>query len=199
MKQRQHGVLPRLVRMDDPVRMYLRQMGQIPLVPREEEIRLAKEIEGAENRFRQTVFDCPRAKKEILNVANKIIKGEINLEDVVREEPSLNRDKLLKKTSHLISKLRATRKQANIASLLWQFDMITSMIEKIAVRIKSAFHQIKEIDSELKRLRRRKIRGKIGVLIRKKKKALKELGEPYPKLKEKIKLIGIIILNQKLL
>ena len=57
------GALPRLGRMDDPVRMYLRQMGQIPLVCREEEIRLAKEIEAAENKFRQAAFECLRAKK----------------------------------------------------------------------------------------------------------------------------------------
>jgi RNA polymerase primary sigma factor len=181
--------LPRLARMDDPVRMYLRQMGQISLVSREEEIRLAKEIEAAEHRFRRAVFDCPRAKKEVLNTANRIIKGELNLEDFIREEPGLNRDKLLKKLSLLIAKLRATRKQENIASLLWQFDLITSMIEDIAIRIKAAFKQISEIDSELKRLRRRKIRGRIGILIWKKKKALKELGEPYPKLKEKLRLI----------
>ncbi len=189
LKQRQQGVLPRLARMDDPVRMYLRQMGQIPLVPREEEIRLAKEIEGAENRFRQTVFDCPRAKKEILNVANKIIKSEINLEDVVKEEPSLNRDKLLKKISVLISKLRATRKQENIASLLWQFDLTTSLIDEVAARIKSSFRQINEIDSEIKHLRKKKVRGRIGALIHKKRKILKDFGVAYPKIKERIRLI----------
>ena len=92
LKQPQ-GLLPRLARMDDPVRMYLRQMGQIPLVSREEEIRLAKEIEAAENKFRQAVFDCPRAKKEVLQIANSIVKLEFSLEDAVREEPSLNRDR----------------------------------------------------------------------------------------------------------
>ncbi|UCB57084.1 MAG: RNA polymerase sigma factor RpoD [Candidatus Omnitrophota bacterium] len=181
--------LPRLGRMDDPVRMYLRQMGQIPLVSREEELRLAKEIEAAEHNFRQAVFDCLRAKGEVLNVANKILKGEFNLEEAVREEPSLNREKLLKKLSVLVSKLRATRKQENIASLLWQFDLITSVIEEVAARIKSSFHQIKEIDSEIKRLRRKKIRGKIGALIQKKKRIIKEFGLPLPKIKEKIRLI----------
>lgn len=180
----------RLTKMDDPVRMYLRQMGQIPLVSREEEIRLAKEIEGAENRFRQAVFDCPRAKKEILNVANKIIKGEFNLEEAVREEPSLNRDKLINKISLLIAKLRATRKRERIVSLLWQFDLITSVIEEVAAKIKSSYRHISEIDQEIKRLRRQKSRGKIGILIQKKKKVLKEFGEPYAKIKERIRLIS---------
>lgn len=188
LKEKQPA-LPRLTRMDDPVKMYLRQMGQIPLVVREEEIRLAKAIESAEHRFRQALFDCPRAKKEVLNVANKIIKNESNLEDAIKEEPSLNRDKLLKKISVLISKLRATRKHENIASLLWQFDLTTSMVENIVLRTKSSFRQISEIDSQIKRLRKRKIRGKIGALIQKRKRILREFGASYAKIKEQIRQI----------
>jgi len=180
-------VLPRLTRMDDPVKMYLRQMGQIPLVSREEEIRLAQEIESAENNFRQAVFDCPRAKKEILDVANKIVKNEFNLEEAVKEEASLNRDKLLKRISLLISKLRTTRKQEKITALLWEFDLTTSLIEAITVRIKATFRHISEIDSQVKRLRKKKIRGKIGILFQKKKKIIKEFNAPYLKIKEQIK------------
>ena len=181
--------LPRLARMDDPVKMYLRQMGQIPLVCREEEIRLAKEIESAESKFRQALFDCPRTKKEVLNIANRIARLELNLEEAIREEPSLNRDKLLKKISLLISRLRTTRKHENIASLLWQFDLITSVIERIAKRIKSSFRQINEIDSQLKSLRRTKARGKIGTLIQKKKRILREFGVNYRKTKEQVHFI----------
>ena len=181
--------LPRLTRMDDPVRMYLRQMGQISLVSREEEIRLAKEIEEAENRFRQAVFNCPRAKREVLNIANKIAGLEFNLEESVREEASLNRDKPLKKISLLSARLRATRKHENIASLLWQFDLTISSIEDVARNIKSSFRQISEIDSKVKRLRKRKLRGKIGALTQKRRKTLKEFGMPYPKIKEQIRLI----------
>ncbi len=181
--------LPRLARMDDPVRMYLRQMGQIPLVCREEEIRLAKEIEGAENKFRQAVFNCLRVKKEVLNVANKIVRSEFNLEEAIREEPSLDRDKLLKKISLLIARLRATRKHENIASLLWRFDLTISIIVNIAKKIQSSFRQINEIDSKVKRLRKQKVRGKIGALVQKRKKILKEFGTTYPKIKEQIRLV----------
>ncbi|MFH1045525.1 MAG: RNA polymerase sigma factor RpoD [Candidatus Omnitrophota bacterium] len=181
--------LPRLVRMDDPVRMYLRQMGQIPLVSREEEIRLAKEIESAENKFRQTVFENPLAKREILQVANDIIKGELNLEEVIREEPSLNHDKLLKQIDLLSAKLRATRKRESIATLLWEFDLTTSTVEDIAVNIRMSFQQLGEIDTEVKRLRRKKARGKIGPLFQKKRKILREFAAPYEKIKEYIRLI----------
>ena len=181
--------LPRLTRMDDPVKMYLRQMGQIPLLCREDEIRLAKEIEVAENRFREAVFNCSRTKKEVLKLANKIVKGEYNLEEAIREEPSLDRDKLLKKLALLISRLRATRKQENIASLFWQFDLLTSVVEEIAARIKSNSRQVKEINSRIKRLHKRRHRAKIAALNQKKRKLLKEFGPPSAKIKEQIRLI----------
>ena len=43
---------------DDPVRMYLTQMGEIPLLTRREEIRLARTIEETRARFRRTLLEC---------------------------------------------------------------------------------------------------------------------------------------------
>src|SRR5215471_16676324 len=48
-------------RTDDPVRMYLTQMGSIPLLKREEEIALAKKIEVTRKRFRRKVLECDGA------------------------------------------------------------------------------------------------------------------------------------------
>ena len=48
-------------RIDDPVRMYLTQMGEIPLLTREQEIDLAKKIEITRKRFRRKVLECDYA------------------------------------------------------------------------------------------------------------------------------------------
>ncbi len=45
-------------RIDDPVRMYLTQMGEIPLLTREQEINLAKRIEITRKKFRRKVLEC---------------------------------------------------------------------------------------------------------------------------------------------
>lgn len=48
-------------RIDDPVRMYLTQMGEIPLLTRDQEIGLAKKIEITRKRFRGKVLECDYA------------------------------------------------------------------------------------------------------------------------------------------
>src|SRR4051794_24516015 len=53
-------------RIDDPVRMYLTQMGEIPLLKREEEIALAKKIEVTRKRFRRKVLECDYALRNVV-------------------------------------------------------------------------------------------------------------------------------------
>src|SRR5207302_2362985 len=54
-------------RIDDPVRMYLTQMGEIPLLKREEEISLAKKIEVTRKRFRRKVLECDGALRQVVD------------------------------------------------------------------------------------------------------------------------------------
>ena len=48
---------PKLDILDDPVRMYLKQMGQVPLLTREQEVEISKRIEEAEERGRRSTFN----------------------------------------------------------------------------------------------------------------------------------------------
>jgi RNA polymerase primary sigma factor len=61
---------------DDPIRMYLTQMAQIPLLTRERELELAAEIDVARTRFRREVLECHFALAEIVDILRKVKDGE---------------------------------------------------------------------------------------------------------------------------
>jgi RNA polymerase primary sigma factor len=61
----------------DPIRMYLSQMAEIPLLSREEEIALAKKIEVTRKRFRRTVLGCNLAMRVTLATLQKVHAGKL--------------------------------------------------------------------------------------------------------------------------
>ncbi|WCJ58577.1 RNA polymerase sigma factor RpoD [Fontisphaera persica] len=63
----------RLDILDDPVRMYLKQMGQVPLLTREQEVEISKRIEDAENEVKRIVYSFGFTAKEHLALAEKLI------------------------------------------------------------------------------------------------------------------------------
>ena len=70
--------------LDDPVRLYLKEMGQISLLSRDEELRLAEQIEKAEMEVERLVIQARVVLQEILNVTDSILKKEKRLEDTIK-------------------------------------------------------------------------------------------------------------------
>ncbi|MDB6130059.1 MAG: rpoD [Verrucomicrobiales bacterium] len=63
----------RLDILDDPVRMYLKQMGQVPLLTREQEVEISKRIEDAENEVKRIIYSFGFSGKEHIALAEKLI------------------------------------------------------------------------------------------------------------------------------
>src|SRR5208337_3746617 len=63
----------RLDILDDPVRMYLKQMGQVALLTREQEVEISKRIEAAENEVRKIIYGLGFAGKEHIAMAEKLL------------------------------------------------------------------------------------------------------------------------------
>ncbi|MDB5803390.1 MAG: polymerase sigma factor RpoD, partial [Betaproteobacteria bacterium] len=70
-------------RTTDPVRMYMREMGSVELLTREGEIEIAKRIEDGLKHMIQAISACPTTIAEILNLADRISKDEMRVDEVV--------------------------------------------------------------------------------------------------------------------
>ena len=80
-------------RIDDPVRMYLTQMGEIPLLTRDQEIALAKKIEITRKRFRRKVLECDYALRLVVDVLKKVNSGELPFDRTVKVSVTENLEK----------------------------------------------------------------------------------------------------------
>jgi RNA polymerase primary sigma factor len=89
-------------RIDDPVRMYLTQMGEIPLLTRDQEIALAKRIEITRKRFRRKVLECDYALRLVVDVLKKVNSGELPFDRTVKVSvtENLEKDQILGRMPH---------------------------------------------------------------------------------------------------
>jgi RNA polymerase primary sigma factor len=70
-------------RTTDPLRVYMRQMGSLELLTREGEIEIAKRIEDGLKHMIMAISACPMAVEQILDLASKIERDELKIDDVV--------------------------------------------------------------------------------------------------------------------
>jgi RNA polymerase primary sigma factor len=94
-------------RIDDPVRMYLTQMGEIPLLRREQEIALAKKIEVTRKRFRRKVLECDGALVQVVETLKRVHLGELPFDRTVKisQTENLEKDKILQRMPHNLKTL----------------------------------------------------------------------------------------------
>jgi len=185
----QPGISPaRLEQMDDPVRMYLRQMGQISLLTREEELELAKRIEADELEFRKLVFESLFSKHYIMDFTEKLLKHEVTVEEYIDEELKFrdNNPKTLKRLSILIRRLRKAKKASAVMDILLQFRVSPSVVEDIFHEIRQAVVRIDRVDRDIEKFRRKRDRAMIGKLLKERRQVLRKFGEKnYEALKER--------------
>jgi RNA polymerase primary sigma factor len=70
----------------DPVRMYLQEMGGVPLLSREEEVAIAKQIEAGENEIKESIFSIPLALQYVITLAQKLKDEELSPREVFGDE-----------------------------------------------------------------------------------------------------------------
>jgi RNA polymerase primary sigma factor len=100
-------------RIDDPVRMYLTQMGEIPLLKRDEEISLAKKIEVTRKRFRRKVLECDYALSNVVETLKRVHTGDLPFDRTVKVSltENLEKDKILQRMPHNLKTLERLLEQ----------------------------------------------------------------------------------------
>jgi len=78
---------------DDPIRIYLTQMAQIPLLTREQELGLATEIDVTRTRFRREVLECHYALAEVVDILTKVKQGDRSFDRTIELSAANDRDK----------------------------------------------------------------------------------------------------------
>ncbi|MEN6458016.1 MAG: sigma-70 family RNA polymerase sigma factor [Thermoguttaceae bacterium] len=107
---------------DDPVRMYLTQMGEIPLLSRQQEVALAKQIELTRTRFRHKVLECDYVMQTAVKVLRRVQDGELPFDRTVQVSVTdqLEKHQILGRLPHnlrtLETLLKRNRRDYNIAT-----------------------------------------------------------------------------------
>ncbi|WP_429885967.1 RNA polymerase sigma factor RpoD [Geoalkalibacter halelectricus] len=99
-----------LGRTSDPVRMYLREMGQVSLLTREGEVEIAKRIEEGEALVTKVILRTPIAFKEVITLGERLEKGQISVAEITKEfeeeEGSEQEEKQVQRVQELVGRIR---------------------------------------------------------------------------------------------
>jgi RNA polymerase primary sigma factor len=82
--------------LDDPVRMYLKQMGQVPLLTREQEVEISKRIEDAEAELHRILYRFGFVAKEHVNLAKRLMNQKERFDRVIQDKKIDSREKYMR-------------------------------------------------------------------------------------------------------
>ncbi|HEY8504724.1 MAG TPA: RNA polymerase sigma factor RpoD [Gemmataceae bacterium] len=120
---------------DDPVRMYLTQMGEIPLLDRKQEIALAKRIEITRRRFRAKVLECDYALRNVVETLKRVHANDLPFDRTIKvsQTENLEKDQILRRMPHNLKTLEPLMEQ-NVEDFQRLIDPRTPEAEKEALR-----------------------------------------------------------------
>jgi RNA polymerase primary sigma factor len=148
-------------KIDDPVRMYLTQMGEIPLLTREEEISLARKIELTRKQFRKEVLTSGFGLQNAIEILEDVQKGELAFDRTLKvnqQDPEVGKADLSDRLPGNIATLKLIYQAAKVDSQLLA-DGNFSSTESVAIhkrvfsRRRKAVSLIEELNLQGKKVR----------------------------------------------
>src|SRR5437764_3281749 len=135
-----------LEKTNDPVRMYLREMGTVPLLTREGEVEIAKRIERGQNRVMKAISRSPIVIREIVGLGEDLRRGVRNIKEVVTFDEEELTEEIL---------------QARVRATVGRIDVILKHQKKINV-LEEKLAATSGKDAKAKAKETRKTRWLIG-------------------------------------
>ena len=183
------------VRYDDPVRMYLREMGKVPLLNREGEIEIAKRIEAGNAKVVHAIFSLHSTTDRLVEYVRLIEAEEVRLEDILQLEtgglhPHYSGKKDQKKYTSLLNQIIKLRNET---------DNIRTQLRKRISRKKEA-ELTKQLENKNRKLKEKysKIKlhpSQIVWMVKSNKEILGDLEKHYKELHEYEKFIGMTAID----
>jgi len=166
-------------RIDDPIRMYLTQMGQIPLLTRNSEISLARKIELARMAFRRKMLQCDYCARNSLELLQQVHNGTVSFDRTIKVGTTQNMtksvikkrlpeniktvDELLKINQNLFKQTltstkkdesktalkRLRRSKRKIATLLEELSLRTSRIQPVKNKLHGICDKMHQLEQAI--------------------------------------------------
>jgi RNA polymerase primary sigma factor len=157
----------------DPIRMYLSQMAEIPLLARAEEIALAKKIEVTRKRFRRTVIGCAVAMRATVGALVKVHKGALPFDRTIKVSLTerLTKEQIIARMPHNLATLShlmeenekdfntllnrrtkaAARQEARKRFIRRRRKMLT-LVEELSLRTRRVQVMMRQMEEALQRM-----------------------------------------------
>jgi RNA polymerase primary sigma factor len=136
----------RLEILDDPVRMYMNQMGKVPLLTREQEVEICKKIEDAEVDMKRIVYSLGFTAKEHIAIAEKLLSDppKERFDRVIVDKKIANREGHLKDMRKLIKKVHTMDHHVDEKYFAWQKAQQKGRKEKLEKELKKLSAKLQE-------------------------------------------------------
>jgi len=185
-------------KFNDPVRMYLREMGSVSLLNREEEVEIAKRIEDGEKEIAQVILRSPIIVREVISLGDKLKAEKLSVREVIAdiddEETNIDEEYYLKKIFSLIGRIK--RHETRLSAMEKQLPQkstreakkkeLSKKIEQKREKLSSLIQemnlnktQIEHISQKLKRALERVEQAEREII-----RSVEKIGIPFDELKK---------------
>ncbi len=137
----------RLEILDDPVRMYMNQMGKVPLLTREQEVEICKKIEEAEVAMKTIIYNLGFTAKEHIAIAEKLLSEppKERFDRVIVDKKIANREGHLRDLRKLIKKVHGLDQKVDAKYFNWQKAQQKGRKEKLARELKKMSAKLQDM------------------------------------------------------